>query len=251
MCARSPAPPYIQDTYHLLLPCIAAAALLIPAGTAATACVQELDDAEAKFRLITQQAAAGAEEELSQLTLGGAAGSRRPLKSTPYALCLRAGLGGWVSGLGLSAAQLAENVEATYQKHQAQDLQARGHLVGGRGNRGARRRAAIALPWPRARRPHRSGRRACVAPPLTCFSPRSLSQVTPLEHSASFVAAAGGFSTPEGVLKGGCHVAATQIAAEPLVRQEVRKQYEVRATSRVVLLGAGGRWLPCAGGWAK
>ncbi|PSC69358.1 transcription elongation factor SPT6 [Micractinium conductrix] len=138
--------------------------------------MEELDDAEAKFRLITQQAAAGAEEELSQLTLGGAAGSRRPLKSTPYALCLRAGLGGWVSGLGLSAAQLAENVEATYQKHQAQDL-----------------------------------------------------QVTPLEHSASFVAAAGGFSTPEGVLKGGCHVAATQIAAEPLVRQEVRKQYEEHA----------------------
>lgn len=41
----------------------------------------------------------------------------------PYAV--PAGLGPWVSGLGLTAVQLAENVEAGYRKHIPTDLQAR------------------------------------------------------------------------------------------------------------------------------
>ncbi len=57
-----------------------------------------------------------------------------------------------------------------------------------------------------------------------CLPP---AQITPAEHSEKFVAAAGGFSTPDAVQKGGCHVAAMQIAAEPLLRQEVRRQYQV------------------------
>jgi hypothetical protein len=91
--------------------------------------VQELDDCEAKFKLIQQQFAleqeahqsqqgGGPEEPLSQLSLGsGGSGPRRPQKSTPYLLSLRAGLGGWARGLGLTAVQLAENVEAGYLKH--------------------------------------------------------------------------------------------------------------------------------------
>jgi transcriptional accessory protein Tex/SPT6 len=35
----------------------------------------------------------------------------------------------------------------------------------------------------------------------------------------------GGFSTPENVLKGACHMMAMQLAAEPAVRQFVREQY--------------------------
>lgn len=50
----------------------------------------------------------------------------------------------------------------------------------------------------------------------------------PLAHAELFVAAAGGFGSAEQVLKGGVHMAATEVAAEPLVRQEVRKQYQVR-----------------------
>jgi hypothetical protein len=93
----------------------------------ACACLQELEDCEARFRLAAQQFAP--EDALSQLSLGGpasgggAAGARRPQKATPYSLCLRSGLGGWVRGLGLSAAQLADNVEAGYQKHTPVDLQ--------------------------------------------------------------------------------------------------------------------------------
>lgn len=81
---------------------------------------------EAKFRLATQQFSE-AEEALSQLSLanGGGGATRRPQRTTPYALCLRAGLGGWVAGLGLSAGQLAENVEAGYKKHQPEDARVR------------------------------------------------------------------------------------------------------------------------------
>lgn len=137
--------------------------------------MEELDDCEAKFRLATQQSAP--EDALSQLSLGNGPAGRRPQKTSSYALCIRAGLAPWVSGLGLTAAQLAENVEAGYRKHIPTDL-----------------------------------------------------QVSPAEHSQRFVAAAGGFSTPDAVQKGGCHVAAMQIAAEPLLRQEVRKQYQDHAT---------------------
>lgn len=90
--------------------------------------LQELDDIEAKFRLATQQFA-DVEDPLSQLSLangGGGSAKRRPQRTTPYALCLRAGLGGWVAGLGLSAGQLAENVEAGYKKHQPEDLRVSG-----------------------------------------------------------------------------------------------------------------------------
>jgi hypothetical protein len=91
-------------------------------------CFQELDDAEARFRLVQQRhapdpASQAPEEPLSQLSLGG--GKRRPTKTTPYMLCLRAGLGGWVAGLGLSAAQLAENVEAGFLKHTPASLPVR------------------------------------------------------------------------------------------------------------------------------
>ncbi|KAL4442498.1 hypothetical protein ABPG77_005082 [Micractinium sp. CCAP 211/92] len=137
--------------------------------------MEELDDCEAKFRLATQQSAT--EDALSQLSLGGGPAGRRPQKTSTYSLCIRAGLGDWVAGLGLTAAQLAENVEAGYRKHIPTDL-----------------------------------------------------QITPAEHSEKFVAAAGGFSTPDAVQKGGCHVAAMQIAAEPLLRQEVRRQYQEHAT---------------------
>ena len=65
----------------------------------------------------------------------------------------------------------------------------------------------------------------CTFHALPCPWPPA--QVSPAEHSQRFVAAAGGFSTPDAVQKGGCHVAAMQIAAEPLLRQEVRKQYQV------------------------
>lgn len=89
---------------------------------------QELEDCESKFRLATQQFAP--EDALSQLSLEGHPGMvgprRRVQKSARYALCLRGGLGGWVQGLGLSAAQLAENVEAGYKKHEPTDLQVGG-----------------------------------------------------------------------------------------------------------------------------
>jgi hypothetical protein len=52
--------------------------------------------------------------------------------------------------------------------------------------------------------------------------------VPPLEYCEQFVSQSGGFSSAEAVFKGGRHMAATEIAAEPLVRQEVRKQYQVR-----------------------
>jgi hypothetical protein len=52
-------------------------------------------------------------------------------------------------------------------------------------------------------------------------------QVPPLAYCEQFVSQSGGFSSPEAVFKGGRHMAATEIAAEPLVRQEVRKQYQV------------------------
>ncbi|KAL4447813.1 hypothetical protein ABPG75_005032 [Micractinium tetrahymenae] len=136
--------------------------------------MEELEDCEAKFRLATQQSAP--EDALSQLSLGNGPAGRRPQKTSSYALCIRAGLGSWVAGLGLTAAQLAENVEAGYRKHIPTDL-----------------------------------------------------QVLPAEHSEKFVAP-GGFSTPDAVQRGGCHVAAMQIAAEPLLRQEVRKQYQDHAT---------------------
>lgn len=51
------------------------------------------------------------------------------------------------------------------------------------------------------------------------------------------MAAAGGFSTPDAVQKGGCRVAAMQIAAEPLLRQEVRKQYQVGGARSSAALG--------------
>ncbi|EFN54675.1 hypothetical protein CHLNCDRAFT_58171 [Chlorella variabilis] len=148
--------------------------------------MEELGDCEAKFRMVQQQfsdasdqqaaAAAAAEEPLSQLSLGnGAAGPRRPQQASArrYLHCLRAGLGGWVAGLGLTAAQLAENVEAGYQKHKPADL-----------------------------------------------------TVTPEQHAAQYVAPSGGFPTAGTVVKGGCYMAAAEIAAEPLIRQEVRKQYQ-------------------------
>ncbi|KAL4440493.1 hypothetical protein ABPG75_003494 [Micractinium tetrahymenae] len=103
-----------------------------------------------------------------------------------YALCIRAGLGSWVAGLGLTAAQLAENLEAGYRKHIPTDL-----------------------------------------------------QVLPAEHSERFVAHAGGFASPISVQKGACHVAAMQIAAEPLLRQEVRKQYQDFTSAQPPLLPLG------------
>ncbi|KAI3425064.1 hypothetical protein D9Q98_008441 [Chlorella vulgaris] len=148
--------------------------------------MEELDDCEAKFKLIQQQFAleqeahqssqqgGGPEEPLSQLSLGsGGSGPRRPQKSTPYLLSLRAGLGGWARGLGLTAVQLAENVEAGYLKHKHADV-----------------------------------------------------GVSPEEFIKQFVTPSGVFSSPEGALKGGRLVAAAEIAAEPLLRQEVRKQYQ-------------------------
>jgi hypothetical protein len=107
-------------TVPLCLPC-----LLPP--------LQELDDCEAKFRMVQQQfsdaseqqQADGAEEPLSQLSLGnGAVGPRRPqLAATRrYLHSHRAGLGAWVDGLGVSAAQLARNVEEGYKKHIPTDL---------------------------------------------------------------------------------------------------------------------------------
>lgn len=47
----------------------------------------------------------------------------------------------------------------------------------------------------------------------------------------------GGFSSVETVVRGGIHMAATEIAAEPLVRQEVRKQYKVRMRHRLADYG--------------
>ncbi|PRW45415.1 transcription elongation factor SPT6 isoform A [Chlorella sorokiniana] len=154
--------------------------------------MEELDDIEAKFRLATQQFAdGGAEDQLSQLSLangggGGGGAKRRPQRTTPYALCLRAGLGGWVAGLGLSAAQLAENVEAGYKKHQPEDL-----------------------------------------------------RVDPLTHAQQFVSEGGGFARPEAVVKAGRHMAATEIAAEPLVRQVVRKHYQDNAAVWTAPTAAG------------
>lgn len=81
----------------------------------------------------------------------------------------------------------------------------------------------------------------CRHPPATrrslCCLP---SQVDPLTHAQQFVSEAGGFSRPEAVVKAGRHMAATEIAAEPLVRQVVRKQYQVSprvVKGRVVILG--------------
>lgn len=60
----------------------------------------------------------------------------------------------------------------------------------------------------------------------------------PLTHAQQFVSEAGGFSRPEAVVKAGRHMAATEIAAEPLVRQVVRKQYQV-SLKVVVNRGSG------------
>jgi len=79
-----------------------------------------------------------------------------------------------------------------------------------------------------------------LARPPTCL------QALPREHSEQFAAAGSGFSDVEAVLKAGIRVAATQIAAEPLVRQEVRKQYEVSWAGGRMGLGKVG----CDGGRA-
>lgn len=65
---------------------------------------------------------------------------------------------------------------------------------------------------------------------LTFHAPLQLLclQVSPEEFIKQFVTPSGVFSSPEGALKGGRLVAAAEIAAEPLLRQEVRKQYQAR-----------------------
>lgn len=189
-------------------------------------------------------AAAAAEEPLSQLSLGnGAAGPRRPQQASArrYLHCLRAGLGGWVAGLGLTAAQLAENVEAGYQKHKPADL-----TVG------------TVPPW-RAGCVHRRARAPALQTLLYLHHHRTLKcrarpsshlalQVTPEQHAAQYVAPSGGFPTAGTVVKGGCYMAAAEIAAEPLIRQEVRKQYQVGGRTAPPPRCRRGASCACAGG---
>lgn len=78
---------------------------------------------EARFQLAS--AAMSAEDALSQLSVAEG-GRRRPQKATAYQLCRRAGLGEAVAGLGLSAERFAENVDATYKRHEPQDPQVGG-----------------------------------------------------------------------------------------------------------------------------
>lgn len=239
---------------------------------------QELDDIEAKFRLATQQFADAAEDQLSQLSLanggpGGSGAKRRPQRTTPYALGLRAGLGGWVAGLGLTAGQLAENVEAGYKKHQPEDprvrpeirwrvlllfspafdiVEAGVHITSLRTRVGEGQVGCVCAGcWsskPRFLMPvddqplaalQTFNSSASADIPILCPSPPPL-QVAPLAFAEQFVTDSGGFSRPEAVVKAGRHMAAIEVAAEPLVRQAVRKHYQVRLfLSFFVLAGQG------------
>ncbi len=89
---------------------------------------QALDDVEAKYQLANAAATSGAEEGLSQLSMedrlsqgAGAGGRRRPQKASAYALCRKGGLGAALRGMGLTAEQFADNVDATYKRHEPQD----------------------------------------------------------------------------------------------------------------------------------
>ena len=82
---------------------------------------QELEDVDHKFKLTVS--VTGPELALSQLAIDERGqGSRRPQRSSTYALCKRGGLDVVVAALGLSPDKYAENLEALMKKHEPEDL---------------------------------------------------------------------------------------------------------------------------------
>lgn len=157
-----------------------------------------------------------------------AAAKRRPQKASAYAQCRRAGLGEAVRGMGLSAEQFGENVDATYKRHEPKDPDVSWWL--------GPVDAALAgwldsIPLCAAAAPAFYPRPACCpCPPLLPLNLPLLApilQVLPEEYAARFINPAGGFPDAESVLRGMTLMAAAEVAAEPAVRAHVRDFYLV------------------------
>ncbi|KAK9828928.1 hypothetical protein WJX72_002842 [[Myrmecia] bisecta] len=132
--------------------------------------MEEVEDVDARFRLVQ---AAAADSQLSQLSIDESPGKRRrPQKFTRYSLCKRAGLDRLAAKIGLSASQLGQNLDIGYKRHDPEDP-----------------------------------------------------KVPPEELAADYVTQMAGFDTPAAVLKGACHLAAIDVAADPKVREVIRTLY--------------------------
>lgn len=74
-----------------------------------------IDDIDCKFKLIMDSQPQDAENG------GGGGGRRGPQRQTAYKRYKAAGIGALVASLGLSSAQFAENLDATFKKHEVDD----------------------------------------------------------------------------------------------------------------------------------
>eukprot|EP00884_Botryococcus_braunii_P001188 jgi/Botrbrau1/1106/Bobra.0162s0007.1 len=134
---------------------------------------EEVDDVDAKFRLVQL---ASVTDDILALSMADLGPHRRPQRASHYTRCKQAGLGEVVAAMGITAAQLAENLDASYKRNEPENVRE---------------------------------------------LPEDLAAQSILEAP---------FDTPEAVLKAVRHIAVSEIASEPKVRDVLRERYYEMAT---------------------